>query len=334
MLSDRRQIVLRALIEEYIARALPVGSRTLVERYNLGYSSATIRNDLSALEEEGYLRQPHTSAGRIPTDSGYRVFVDDLLANFDQQQIDKSVVARMRESARELDDLMARTNRALAQLTDCLSVVVPPRMVSAEIKLVQLIRLGDTRILMVIVTEQGKVFDRQVTYHRSITDAELEGLTNEMNTLFAGVSLPAKGYTVPELAKRCDELTLKFVSELFTTLEASALPKPVSLGAAKLMEQPEFSESATLMPLLAELEDDTVLLNVYDEAVRSEGPLVRIGHENYSDALSGISLVASRFGTEENMGVVAILGPTRMDYSQVLRAVQLAKNVLQSDDSE
>lgn len=136
MLSDRRQIVLRALIEEYIARALPVGSRTLVERYNLGISSATVRNELSLLEEMGYLAQPHTSAGRVPTDFGYRAFVDELLSEANSDDGEDTLARELRESASDLDDLMDRTSQALARFTDCMTLLVPPRILSVNIRLV------------------------------------------------------------------------------------------------------------------------------------------------------------------------------------------------------
>ena len=135
MLPDRRRLVLRALIEEYIDRALPVGSRTLVERYNLGISSATVRSELSLLEEMGYLTQPHTSAGRVPTDFGYRAFVDDLLQNNDIQA-DSKTMEELRKNADDVDDLLDKTSQALARLTDCMTVLVPPRFLSVDIRMV------------------------------------------------------------------------------------------------------------------------------------------------------------------------------------------------------
>ena len=136
MLSDRRQRVLAALIEEYVARALPVGSRTLAERYKLGVSPATVRNELSILEDEGYIAQPHTSAGRIPTDFGYRTFVDDLLANdsLPDEERYRAVAEDLRKSASELDSLLEQTSSALARLTDCLSIVLAPTVLETRVK--------------------------------------------------------------------------------------------------------------------------------------------------------------------------------------------------------
>ena len=236
MLSDRRQRVLAALIEEYVARALPVGSRTLTERYELGVSPATVRNELSALEYEGYLSQPHTSAGRIPTDIGYRAFVDDLIASgtICDDERSREAVSRLRNSARELDDLLMQTSSALARLTDCLSIVMPPDVSRSR-----------------------------------------------------------------------------------------------RLGMSSLMRKPEFASSAALLPIMQVLEDDTVLLHILDaSAPIDDTPAVRIGSENEAEQLSGVSVVASRYGTGDSAGIVAVIGPTRMDYSKVLQAVRIASQAL------
>ena len=236
MLSDRRQRVLAALIEEYVARALPVGSRTLTERYRFGVSPATIRNELSALEDEGYISQPHTSAGRIPTDFGYRTFVDDLIDSCavpEGEEADEAI-GRLRETAAELDELIDRTSKALSQFTDCLSVVTPP------------------------------------------------------------------GYAHPSRQ-----------------------------GIMSLMRQPEFTYTETLLPVMQVLEDDTVLLHVLDATVPSDdGPQVRIGSENETEQLSGVSVVACRYGIGANGGIVAVIGPTRMDYTKALAAVRIASKTL------
>lgn len=239
MLSDRRQRVLAALIEEYVARALPVGSRTLTEHYELGVSPATVRNELSALEYEGYLSQPHTSAGRIPTDIGYRAFVDDIIASGAIQDDERSREAanRLRQSARELDDLLGQTSAALARFTDCLSIVMPP----------------------------------DVSRSRRI-------------------------------------------------------------GMSSLMRKPEFASSAALLPIMQVLEDDMILLHVLDaSATDDDAPSVRIGSENEAEQLSGVSVVASRYGSGDTGGIVAVIGPTRMDYTKVLQAVRIASKALGED---
>lgn len=329
MLSDRRQIVLRALIEEYIARALPVGSRTLVERYNLGISSATVRNELSLLEEMGYLAQPHTSAGRIPTDFGYRAFVDELLSESDPDNGEDALARELRESASDLDDLMDRTSQALARFTDCMTLLVPPRILSVDIRLVNLVLLTPQRLLTVIVTEDGQVFDRQMDLPRDYSQDEIGKTQEALNNILVGTSLSSTSGELPLGASGVhDDLFRMVMAEIFACLKDQNAIKAHPLGISHLLGKPEFSDSSCLMPVLEELEGDTMLLRVFNDAAASEEPVVRIGHENDSEALSSVSLIANRFGEAEHSGLILIVGPTRMDYSQVLKAVRAARNVL------
>lgn len=329
MLSDRRQIVLRALIEEYIARALPVGSRTLVERYNLGISSATVRNELSLLEEMGYLAQPHTSAGRIPTDFGYRAFVDELLSESDPDNGEDALARELRESASDLDDLMDRTSQALARFTDCMTLLVPPRILSVDIRLVNLVLLTPQRLLTVIVTEDGQVFDRQMDLPRDYSQDEIGKTQEALNNILVGTSLSSTSGELPLGASGVhDDLFRMVMAEILACLKDQNAIKAHPLGISHLLGKPEFSDSSCLMPVLEELEGDTMLLRVFNDAAASEEPVVRIGHENDSEALSSVSLIANRFGETEHSGLILIVGPTRMDYSQVLKAVRAARNVL------
>lgn len=329
MLSDRRQIVLRALIEEYIARALPVGSRTLVERYNLGISSATVRNELSLLEEMGYLAQPHTSAGRIPTDFGYRAFVDELLSESDPDNGEDALARELRESASDLDDLMDRTSQALARFTDCMTLLVPPRILSVDIRLVNLVLLTPQRLLIVIVTEDGQVFDRQMDLPRDYSQDEIGKTQEALNDILVGTSLSSTSGELPLGASGVhDDLFRMVMAEILACLKDQNAIKAHPLGISHLLGKPEFSDSSCLMPVLEELEGDTMLLRVFNDAAASEEPVVRIGHENDSEALSSVSLIANRFGEAEHSGLILIVGPTRMDYSQVLKAVRAARNVL------
>lgn len=329
MLSDRRQIVLRALIEEYIARALPVGSRTLVERYNLGISSATVRNELSLLEEMGYLAQPHTSAGRIPTDFGYRAFVDELLSESDPDNGEDALARELRESASDLDDLMDRTSQALARFTDCMTLLVPPRILSVDIRLVNLVLLTSQRLLTVIVTEDGQVFDRQMDLPRDYSQDEIGKTQEALNNILVGTSLSSTSGELPLGASGVhDDLFRMVMAEILACLKDQNAIKAHPLGISHLLGKPEFSDSSCLMPVLEELEGDTMLLRVFNDAAASEEPVVRIGHENDSEALSSVSLIANRFGEAEHSGLILIVGPTRMDYPQVLKAVRAARNVL------
>ncbi|WP_172623344.1 heat-inducible transcriptional repressor HrcA [Arabiibacter massiliensis] len=335
MLSDRRQRVLAALIEEYVARALPVGSRTLTERYQLGVSPATVRNELSVLEDGGYIAQPHTSAGRVPTDFGYRAFVDNLLATdlaADDERY-RPVVDELRRSASELDALLEQTSSALTRLTDCLSIVLAPSVLNLHIKQLSLISLAPHRALVVLVTEDGQVFNRQMEFADEVSPDDLARVQRFLGEVFNGKSLQdiedGLGQGMMEAFR--DPLVRMALDEVLSCLQESELSRAHRLGVSSLLTKPEFSQAEALLPVMRVLEDDTVLLHILDDAATQGAgvPSVRIGRENDAAALSGVSVVASRYGRGASAGVVAVVGPTRMDYSKVIRAVRIASAALE-----
>lgn len=335
MLSDRRQRVLAALIEEYVARALPVGSRTLTERYQLGVSPATVRNELSVLEDGGYITQPHTSAGRIPTDHGYRAFVDSLLATdfTSEDERYQPIVEKLRRSASELDALLEQTSSALTRVTDCLSIVLAPSVLNLHIKQLSLISLTTYRALVVLVTEDGQVFNRQMEFAEEVSPDDLARVQVLLSEIFTGKSLQQieEGLGQGMTEAFSDPLVRMVLEEVLSCLQESNLSRSHRLGVASLLAKPEFSQAQALVPVMQVLEDNTVMLHILDDAVRQGGntPSVRIGRENNAEELAGVSVVASRYGRGESAGVVAVIGPTRMDYSKVLRAVRIASAALQ-----
>ncbi|MBQ3106661.1 MAG: heat-inducible transcription repressor HrcA [Eggerthellaceae bacterium] len=334
MLSDRRQRVLAALIEEYVAHAMPVGSRTLTERYRLGVSPATVRNELSYLEDEGYIAQPHTSAGRVPTDYGYRAFVDNLLVSgiSPEEERYQAVVDDLRKSASELDALLERTSIALTRLTDCLSVVLAPSVVSMRIKQISLISLALHRALVVVVTEDGQVFNRQMDFPFEVPSDELARIQALLSDVFCGKSL----YEVEEGLERGvseafrDPVLRVALEEVLSCLQESRMGRTHRLGMSALLAQPEFSHAHAVLPIMQVLEDDTVLFQILDEAANDDGLSVHIGRENKPEQLSGVSVVASRYGRGDAAGVVAVIGPTRMNYSKVIQAVRTASAALEN----
>lgn len=334
VLSDRRQRVLSALIEEYVARALPVGSRTLTERYQLGVSPATVRNELSVLEDGGYITQPHTSAGRIPTDFGYRAFVDNLLesdlAGSDDRYL--PVMDQLRRNASELDALLEQTSSALTRLTDCLSIVLAPSVLNLHIKQLSLISLSPYRALVVLVTEDGQVFNRQMEFAEEVASDDLARVQRFLGEVMGGKSLQEieDGLGEGMVEAFLDPLVRMALDEVLSCLQEGDASRTHRLGVSSLLSKPEFSQSQALLPVMQVLEDDTVLLQILDDAARkgAGAPSVRIGRENDAAALAGVSVVASRYGRGASAGVVAVVGPTRMDYSKVIQAVRIASAAL------
>jgi len=333
VLSDRRQRVLSALIEEYIAHALPVGSRTLVERYRLGVSPATVRNELSVLEDAGYIVQPHASAGRIPTDTGYRAFVDELL---DSKTVGKGsptdeMIDELRNSATELDMLLEQTSSALSRLTDCLSIVLAPSIISQHIRQLSLVSLTEYQVLIILVTEDGHVLNRHIDFAEAVDCDDIAAAQNLLNRCFAGKALDdirreADRSLVDALR---DPLVRLILDEVILCLQESRGGKTHRLGIASLLRKPEFSHSQSLLPIMQVMEDDTVLLHILSEGPQDKKTIVKIGSENSSEDLSGVSVVATQYGRDEAAGIVAVIGPTRMDYTKVIQAVRAAQQVLQ-----
>ena len=340
MLSDRRQRVLAALIEEYVSHALPVGSRTLVENYGLGVSSATVRNELSFLEYEGFITQPHTSAGRVPTDSGYRSFVDHLLENeLSEEEPDegtRAAIEEMKSSANELDSLLDQTTAALSRLTNSLSIVIPPTHLTLNIRQVSLISMTPYRVLIVVVTDDGKVLNRQVDFVESISADDLAQVQNLFNRVFVGKNLAEMRESLDSQTAEAlyGPLSRALLNELLICIQSGEDNHAKRLGLAALMQQPEFSSSSSVLPVLQVLEDETVLFELLQQTtggVDGVDTMVRIGSENHSEQLSGVSVVARQYGRGEGQGIVAVIGPTRMNYARVIRAVRAAKNALEEE---
>lgn len=334
MLSDRRQRVLAALIEEYVERALPVGSRTLTEHYDLGVSPATVRNELSVLEDEGYISQPHTSAGRVPTDHGYRAFVDRLIESGVTDQVSpqgRDAVEKLRASATELDDLMEQTSQALSRLTDCLSIVIGPTTASKTIKQITLISLDERRAVLVVVTKDGTVMNRQIEFDRPVDPSTLADVQKTLNRVLSGhAAIDAFSIeSATELGQ--DTVMRKVIDELTDCLKGNDRTSMHRLGMGTLMRKPEFKHSTSLIPIMQVLDDHTLLLHMLETDASGGTPTVRIGAENSSEQLSGVSVVASRYGSGDSAGVVAVIGPTRMDYSRALKAVRIASEALGED---
>jgi heat-inducible transcriptional repressor len=325
------------LINEYIAHALPIGSRTLIDRYHLDISSATVRNELSHLEDAGYLTSPHTSAGRVPTDFGYRAFVNDLLEHLPETP-SPSMLEDLYADAEELDDLLDKTSQVLARFTNCLAMVAPSTLTNAAIMRITLVPLSTTRLLAMVVSEDGTIFKRTIEMTDEIEIERIGTIERALNELYAGSPLSkmpehtTKGESAQALGSMNealqDPLFLLIEQEIFDCCARNRAHRPHTLGISRLLDQPEFSDATRVSPLIEKLEDETILFSLFNETAEGDLPLVRIGHENDSDELSEIS-VATPYSKEGAQGMIAVIGPTRMNYEQVIKAVRAARTLLQ-----
>lgn len=324
MLDERKLSVLRAIVQDYVATSEPVGSKALAERHSLGVSPATIRNDMATLEDEGYITQPHTSAGRVPTDSGYRLFVDRLATVKPLSAAERRAIHAFLEGAIDLDDVVLRTVRLLAQVTGQVAVVQYPSLTRSRVRHVELVPLGGSRLMVVVISTTGRVEQRVIDTHTSLEEETVSELRNRLNEAVAGQLLT----DVPDAAERVAEgvaaearpAAVAVISTMLESLVEESEERVVLAGTANLaMFGADFPQ--TIRPVLEALEEHVVLLRLLGEATAPSEVNVRIGHELPVEGLSSTSLVSASYG-ETAAGRLAVIGPTRMDYPGAIGAVR------------
>jgi heat-inducible transcriptional repressor len=329
MQEDRRLSVLRAIVEDYVATREPVGSKALVERHRLGVSPATVRNDMAALEEDGLIAQPHTSAGRIPTDKGYRFFVDRLTQLKPLSSAEKRAISTFLEGAHDLDDVIARSVRLLAQLTQQVAIIQYPSLARSTVRHVELVGLTSTRMLIVLILSTGRVEQRVVELPDAISDETLADLRARILVAASGQSITSAAEALGALTGQVGRDDRKVVAVLAAALvEAMSSERldgrVVVGGTANLARFGEGFESS-IKPMLEALEEHVVLLRLLGEAT-SDSITVRIGHEGPYQELATTSVIATGYGPggpgEEALGSLGIVGPTRMDYPGSMAAVR------------
>lgn len=324
--DDRKLDVLRAIVEDYVATQEPVGSKTLADRHQLGVSPATIRNDMAMLEDEGYIAQPHTSAGRVPTDKGYRLFVDRLSTVKPLSAPERRAIQTFLDGAVDLDDVVSRTVRLLAQLTRQAAVVQYPSLTQSKVRHVELVALEPARVLVVLITDAGRVEQRVVELPDDTDDVLLGDLRARINALAAGHDFSAVETKVADLVERFGPEDRPAVEAVAATLLESLVERHEErLAVAGTGNLARYGQEfdAELEPLLSALEEHVVLLRLLGEATSPTTLRVRIGHENTpSSGLSATSIVATGYGPGERaLASMAVVGPTRMDYPGTIAAV-------------
>ena len=324
MQEERRLAVLRAIVEDYVATEEPVGSKALVERHGLGVSPATVRNDMAALEDEGYITQPHTSAGRVPTDKGYRLFVDRLTTIKPMSAAEKRAIATILDGAIDLDDVVQRSVRLLAQLTRQVAVVQYPTLSRSTVRHIELVALTPTRLLVVLILSTGRVEQRLVDLSAELADDELGDLRSLVNRaaigeIIADAASALRGLVPEEGAP----VTRAVVEVLVEAMSDHRSDERIAVGGAANLARFGDSFDSAVRPLLEALEEHVVLLKLLGEATSGEMLTVRIGHEGPYQELSSTSVVATGYGPgEEAFARLGIVGPTRMDYPGSMAAVR------------
>ena len=323
MQSTRRLEILRAIVDEYVATQEPVGSKAIADKSALGISPATIRNEMAVLEEEGLITHPHTSAGRLPTDLGYRVFVDKLATVKPLSSAERRAIETFLEGALDLDDVVMRTVRLLADVTKQVAVVQYPSMVASRVRHVELVALTPSRVMMILITDSGRVEQRVLEMTGDLPEALVSGLRAQINNAVSGQRLPDVADRITGIMESYTTRERKDVAIVISTIIEMAMERPeekvVLAGTANLARFRE-DFSTTIHPVLEALEEQVVLLRLLGDA--NETVKVRIGQEQNESNLRSTSLVTVGYGNENApLGALGVIGPTRMDYAGSMSAV-------------
>ncbi|MFM1779367.1 MAG: heat-inducible transcriptional repressor HrcA [Actinomycetota bacterium] len=333
MIPERPLEVLRAIVQDFVSSNQPVGSKSLLERHPLGVSAATIRNDMALLEDEQLITAPHTSSGRIPTEKGYRLFVDRLAEVKPLSGAEKVAIESFLESANDLDETVEKTARALSNLTNALAVVQYPSLGKSAVRHVELIRISELRILLMLILDSGRIQQLMIESKAEIEEELLQELRGRLNGMLAGLHLSEVKAKLSQIEEEFAPDRRVFVSEVIRSLlslvDENRQEKIVLSGASNLVRH-DADFSGELSKVLELIEEQVVLLKLIDELHADQhGVGLRIGSELGLDGVENASLLVTGY---ENRGTevarLGVLGPTRMDYSSNISAVRAVARYL------
>ncbi len=326
-MDERKKKVLLAIIKDYISTAEPVGSRTISRKYNLGVSPATIRNEMADLEDLGFIEQPHTSAGRIPSHLGYRYYVDYLMEPLELNPEEKEIINRSYQTkAEEIGKLINQTGQLLYRLTNYTSMVMAPQPRSSAIKHIHLVSMSPTQAMVIAVLDTGAVHHHLMDVDESITAADLQQISAVLNAKLAGFTMPQIRLTI--LKEIYHELHryrsyLDTAIELLTQhLQDSAESKIYLGGVYNILNQPEFHNIEKVKTLLSLLEQESLLHEILSDQ-NNNGLTVRIGVENTHEQMKDCTMITATYQLDNHvLGTIGVLGPTRMEYAKVITIVE------------
>ncbi len=341
VLDKRFKKVLELIIMDYICSAEPVGSRTICKRYGIQLSPATVRNVMADLEDLGFLWQPHTSAGRIPTDKAFRFYVDEILNVRGLNQTERAKIRReYRISQYDIPEMMRETSRILSGLSHYTGVVLTPKIASTIFKHIQFIRLSTDQILAVFVASTGTVQNRIIQMDNNLSQDELDKISRYLNEMLEGLTLAqVREKILKEMEgeriayDRLMKQALKLGHKAFSSQEEKELYID---GKMNILDDPEFANIEKMKGLFRAFEEKSLLITLLDKCLAAKGIHVTIGSESECSEMEDFSLVSSPYGRiDRRLGILGILGPRRMNYSRVIPLVeytaQLLTEILESE---
>jgi len=328
-INERQRFLLAKVIEAHVRLGTPVGSKWLSEQKDVPWGPSTVRAELSRLEEVGFLRHPHTSAGREPTDRGYREYVDEML---ETGNLPATRPLRLEVTRREVDDAMRAATEQLSQLTNLLAIVTAPPLATATIKHIELLALQPQLAMVVVITSTGGVTKRLIPSQRSLDRGLVDWARSYLNEELGGMSVGARmllGKLTDPTLPQPERDFLQTLAPAFTELEERAGDTLYVDGAARLLSEDRVQELSQLGDLMLMLERRVVLLSVLRHALEEPRVFLRIGHENERRELQSLSIVATSYGVpSRHLGAVSVIGPVRMDYGKAIASVRQAADEL------
>lgn len=332
MVSQRGLDVLRAIVQDYVESREPVGSKSIVDRHSFGVSPATIRNEMALLEEENLIVAPHTSSGRVPTDKGYRLFVDHLAEARTISTAQRQAIEKFLDESHDYDDLLHRTSRLLAQLTRQVAVVEYPSLGAAKVKRIEIVNVSNDRLLCILIADNGRIDQRLIECGRDVPEGDVNELTLRANGYAAGRSLSEAQSSLADFESQFPPTMSAVAGAVKTAIAdlvaANRTQKLAVSGAANLVRTEE-DFSGNLYPVLDAIEEQVVLLKLMCELADDADEIaVSIGSENADSGLRAASLMAGSYSSGAETAMVGILGPTRMDYSANMAAVRAVSRYL------
>lgn len=328
VLTERQKLILKVIIDDYVRFAEPVGSRAIAKRADVTFSPATIRNEMADLEDLGYLEQPHTSAGRIPSHKGYRYYVDHLMGAQKVSNIDVRTIRDMLVKKRaEVEDLASNTANILSDLTNYTAIVLGPEVFKASLRSLQLVPLNDKHCVCILVTDTGYVEKKLATIPPEIDGNQLEKLTNILNHKLQGTPLYKLSHKLfSEVAKEMErnidnfEQAMLFLEEVIAEKNVSDGRGIFLKGTSHILNQPEFKDIEKVRTMLALLEQNKVMVDLFSN--QSRVTEVRIGQENKIQEVHDCSIISASYIIDgKPAGSIGIIGPTRLDYAKVITLI-------------
>ena len=333
-MDARKQHVLMALITDFIATAEPVGSRTIAKKYKLGVSPTTIRNEMADLEEMGFIEQPHTSAGRIPSHTGYRYYVDFLMQKHSLSSSEEEMIRRgYEDKVRDVGQVVQRTGNLLSQITSYAAVVVRPRAVAGSLKHIQIVLMNPGSAMVVVVIDTGAVHHRMIEVAEGITQSDLDTISQVFNAKLQGHNMESIKLTLIkeiyfELSKHRNllDLAMYLIKDSF---DLDSEEKIYLGGVFNILNQPEFNNVENVKTLLSLLEQEELFCKMMEKNTDPERVTVRIGGEINRDEMKECSMVTAAYRIGDTpLGTIGVLGPTRMDYARMVSIVEcMTKNL-------